>query len=262
MLGKMLIFTFSFLGVFALLMGSIPGDFITAAYVYNPSYRDVTIQEEFEMNNMVVYDQTGGDNMTFPYDSLNDGPSPPDWEAGLPTDQYMQVWWGTTTVGMISLQSIRLVHKQKNWWGYTDIDTLTMFYTTGEEIGYNVVKATLEASWNEDTNSSALTGKCNTITTNILFKRHDEGQTIGENWDDGHLDYLLNYDANFTDMSIGAFQIVGSLLAFQAPNLGIGGTWGSFLNLFIAIPCWAMIAYICYKIIAGLIPFMSGGSGD
>jgi len=34
------------------------------------------------------------------------------------------------------------------------------------------------------------------------------------------------------------------------------------LSMVIAMPIWSLIAYIVYKIIAGLIPFANGGSGD
>lgn len=266
MLGKMLVFCFCLIGVFALLMATLPNDFITASYVYNPSYRDVEIEEEFDANNLVVYDESGGDNMTFPYNSLYDGPAPPDWEAGLPENQFLQVWWGTTTVGMISLDSIRVVHKQRNWiltypW-YSDIDTLTFYYTDGTTVGYNVVALTLTNAWNDDTNSSAFNVKGKQISTSIIFKAHDTNKTIAENWDDGTIDYLLSYEANFTASGLSAFTLIGQLLTFQAPSLGVGGDWGTFLNTIIAIPMWSCIAYIVYKVIAGLIPFVSGGSGD
>ncbi len=67
MLGKYLLFVACLLGVFALLMAAIPSGFLLAGEMYNPSYHDVEVQEEFNANDMVVYDSTGKDNMTYPY---------------------------------------------------------------------------------------------------------------------------------------------------------------------------------------------------
>lgn len=267
MLGKMLVFCFCLIGIFALLMATLPNEFITASYVYNPSYRSAEIKEEFDANNLIVYDQTGNDNMTFEYSSLDDGPSPPDWEAGLPDNQFLEISWGYPFVNGIILTtaSMQARHRQRNWFGplawYSTLADLT-FYSSGIDLGIYLDKDELVDSWSSTNNASAFSIKGGQIASSLLVKPYNYSFTIGQNWDNGTLNYLLSYEANLTASGIGAFTLISQLLTFQAPSLGIGGPWGSFLNLVIAIPMWSCIAYIVYKVIAGLIPFVSGGSGD
>lgn len=269
MISKVLIFLFVFLGGFALIIGAMPAEFIHAGDIYNPTYRDVHIQEQFNINNMVVYDNMGMHNMTFiPYRSVYNGPVPPDWEAGLPTNQFLDVQWMVMGYPYLELLGpvIQLKQVQKNyfliWSWYTDIDTLAFSVYNGSLIGNYLLKSTIVNNWDSKTNSSRFSARGNQISTNLLIKQTNASRTIGQNWDDHHLNYYISYDVNFTMMSMGAFGIVGQLLTFQSPNLGIPNPWGYFLNQLIAFPLWASIAYVAYKIIAGLIPWMSGGSGD
>jgi hypothetical protein len=58
------------------------------------------------------------------------------------------------------------------------------------------------------------------------------------------------------------FSLLGQILTFQAPVLGVPGIFGSILNAIIAIPLYATTGYLIYKLIAGIAPWLSGGSGD
>lgn len=265
MLGKMLIFAFAFVGIFALIMGTMPQDFVTAGNVYNPSYREATIEDVFEANNMVMYDSSASDNMTYQYESVVDAPSPPQWTMGLPPEDYVNVMWiSVWWAGGVKGIGIRLVHRHwflsYSW--YTISDESTFFSVNGTRIGGLLELIDLEGQWSDDTNSSAFVMKMDVITSNFVIKRYDIGQTLAQNWDDGHLNYYITYDVNMTRSTLSAFTIIGNLLSWSTPTFGISGPWGSFMSSLIAIPMWACIAYIMYKVIAGLIPWLSGGSGD
>jgi hypothetical protein len=45
-------------------------------------------------------------------------------------------------------------------------------------------------------------------------------------------------------------------------DLGIPGDGGKMLNLLLWAPFMVMGVYLAYKITTGVIPWMSGGSGD
>lgn len=266
MLGKLLIYTFTILGIFALLMGMVPGDFITAGQTYEPSYRDAEIEETFDTSSLLIYDYIASDNMTYPYTSLEDAPSAPQWIMGLPENQFLEIGWGIEKVGPWDLKVILARHRQRNWIGpfswYSTIANCYFYTPDGTSVGVYLFKDTMEDYYSEATNGSAFYAKGGVIQTSIVIRKNDTSQTMGENWDDGHFKYYLSYDVNWTLSGINAWNIVGQLLSFQTPNLGIPGTWGSFMSMLIAIPTWACVAYICYKIVMGIIPFVSGGSGD
>lgn len=260
MLGKALIFVFVFLGILALLLGAIPPDFVHETW--NPSYRNPEIRKEFEINDLVVYDNCGADNMTRPYSSLYNAPDPPKWEAGLPENQFLEVKWRSP----LGQDIVYLRHMQRNWFlgmhWFSILGTLEMYAANGTHIGNAIDKNDLLHNWNSSADAAKWTAKGNKITTNFLIKRYNSSMSIGDNWETGHLQYYITYHVNWTMTGTNAFTIVGQLLAFQAPDLGIPDPWGYFLNMVISIPIWAAIGYIVYKIIAGLIPFVSGGSGS
>lgn len=258
----MFVFVCCVIGVFALLMALIPSEFITAAYYYNPSYRDLEVEETLNANDLLVYDQSGSDNMTYDYTSLEDAPTAPDWEAGLPDGQFLEIGWGLT-FDFEGIQCIKARQRTRaGWypvlWWWSTLDDLKFYSQNGTSLGLFIYKTTLEDYFSTTTNGSAFYAKGSQISTSMVVGRYNESQTIGQNWDDGHLDYFLSYDVNFTASGISAWNLVTQLLMFQSPNLGFEGFIGDLFNALIAIPMFCMIAYIVAKIVIGLIPFLSG----
>jgi len=260
MLSKAVVFVFATLGIFAVLMGAIPPEFITATF--NPSYTQPEVKETFEAADILMYENLGADNMTYPYSSLYDGPNPPDWEAGLPSGQYCEVWWSHDPLSDVPYIGVR--HATHQSYGYDSVP-LEIRYVNGTLISTPrhamIEKEILVGAWDTEKGYSAFYAS-GPISVSVLFYPTNRSKTISEAWDEGKISYALSYEVNWNQTGVNAWTIVAQLLTFQVPNLGIGGDGGTILTMVVAFPVWALIAYIVYKIVAGIIPFLSGGSGD
>lgn len=264
MLSKALIFVFSVLGIYGLIMATMPAEFL--ALRFSGSQMSVVVKERFSVADILVYSNTGTDNMTYPYTSLSY--TPPRWQAGLPTDHYLEVWWSTYPLPHID-KCIALNHVWKGLWFWLygwDIEGLVLYpygSTTPVDTWQNrfITREIMVENWVASKNGSAFTAR-GSITANILFTPTDPSKTIGEAFDDSTVSYYLSYAPDMNQTGLNAWTIVSQLLTFQAPDFGIGGVAGLLLNGIIAIPIWSMIAYLIYKIVAGVIPLISGGSGD
>jgi len=262
MLSKALVFVFTVLGVFALLLGTMPGDFIIQTW--NPNYRDAETKETFDAADVLMYDNADSGK-------LNYSDAPIQYDFGLSGGQKLEIDWVTEKLPegyWAPFTSIYLRHLIKQTMGYwTDYHNLNVYDSSGVPIGTGwykdkIIKANLVDHWDSDKNATILIAKCDHITTNIIFQPRNSSWSIGDSWDQEKLNFALSYDVNWNATGVSAWTIVAQLLTFQAPDLGIGGVGGIILNAIIAIPTWSLIAYIVYKIVAGIIPFISGGGGD
>jgi hypothetical protein len=88
----------------------------------------------------------------------------------------------------------------------------------------------------------------------------ETGNTMAESWTNGNVTVSWGDQMNLTNSGISAFTIIAQLLTFQTPNLGLpAGIAGDFITSLIAIPLWFAIIFVAYKLICGIIPFISGG---
>jgi hypothetical protein len=260
MLSKALIFVFTSFGVFAILLGTMPSEFITQTF--NPKYVDPEVREKFEAVDVMMYDNVGNDNMTYPYSSLEDGPAPPDWEAGLPSGQYLEVWWSEDSY----VKTLEARHATAAWWGWNSVILWPKYangswVTVGGGKWLGIWRDHIVSAWDEEKNCSAFYF-VGPVTTSILFFPTNQSKTIGEAWDEGKISYYLSYQVNWNATGLSAWNIVGQLISFQIPDLGVPGVGGTILSMVIAFPFWSLIAYLVYKIVAGVIPLVSGGAGD
>lgn len=252
MLSKALVFVFVTLGMFALLMGTMPSEFISETW--NPNYRDVETKETFDAVDILMYENAESGE-------LNYGDGPLQYDFGLPSGQKLEIDW-VIRYGQSYVYVRHLVGQTLGYW--TNYHNLDVYTTSGVMLPYNdkMFKPDLVANWNPDKNASIFNVKCDHITSNIIFQPRNSSWTIGESWDQEKLNFAMSYEVNWNATGVSAWTIVAQLLTFQAPNLGIGGIAGVILNAIIAIPMWSLIAYIVYKIVVGIIPFVSGGGGD
>jgi len=73
-----------------------------------------------------------------------------------------------------------------------------------------------------------------------------------EAFQDGNLGVLVGMGIDNTNTRINAWNFIGMLLFFQAPDVH------PLLNAIIAIPIWVMIAWLIYILILKAIPFVGG----
>jgi hypothetical protein len=72
---------------------------------------------------------------------------------------------------------------------------------------------------------------------------------------------LVSWSYDFASMGVNVWTLLATVLTFQTIQTGMSLLDG-VLNSLIGLPLWTAIAYLAYKLITGLIPFLSGGSGE
>lgn len=265
-----IIFCVVFLGIFGILIYQ----FNLTPYVVslNPATaQQKEIRDKLDAASLLVYDNAGSDNTTaLGYDKF--------YSAGLPPGQFIEVWfqndYASKTTAFPIGPRFELRHVQLNSIGpitwYSELDRIDFYNSSGKlgtfpqysTIAYGVGRDELVANNDVATNETALTAKCDHIQTSIIISPTYSNESIGTAFDHRQLNYVFSYGVNATQTGMSLWTIVTQILTFQSPNLGIPGAGGTIVNFVISSFVWAVIGYLVYKLIAGLIPMISGGGGD
>jgi hypothetical protein len=257
-LSKAIVFVFSFLGIVGLLLAFMPSEFLTA--FWEPGYIEKEVTETFSIADIQMYDSLATGTFT-------SYPEEDTYSFGLPSGQWLGVGWDDYPV-FPAVRSIYLKHDMGGWITTYHGLKFDVEKIRGYPYGYTNTNERLYVTdltnrWDSTINMSVFSAQCDHISTNIIFEIYNSSYaTIADSFNAGFLNYTMSYQMNMSTTGLNAWSVVGSLLTFQAPNVGWTGTGGLIMNSIIAFPVWAMIAYLLYKLITGLIPFMSGGSGD
>ena len=238
----------------------MPSAFLENQAVWSPTYyrTDEQVCDFFNAHNITVYDSQASGGLDYPeHDTIS---------GGLPAGTQLDVWWDYLTVGHMGVQALGISYETQHWFGglfeYWTYERL--HYTSlkaGVERGDLIVKTMLEDDFQTVVNGTAYSARCNSgVQVTILYTGNET--TIGDSWDAGELNYMLSWELNATASATNMFTLLGQILTFQAPNLGVPSVFGDILNAMIAIPIYATCGYLIYKLIAGIAPWLSGGSGD
>jgi hypothetical protein len=242
----------------------MPNAFMENQDVWEPGYfrTDQQVAQFFNAHNITVYNNQHSGGLNYPAHNTETG--------GLPNGQ-LDVWWDeiefdTGAFGRIFLPALGISYETQHWflgiWQYWTSERL--HYTSlksGTQRGDYVFKSNLQDDFEIFKNGTAYSARCNSgIQVTILYSGNETD--IGDSWDNGQLQYMMSWELNATATSINMFTLLGQILTFQAPVLGVPGIFGSILNAIIAIPLYATIGYLIYKFIVGIAPWLSGGSGD
>jgi hypothetical protein len=256
MFTKTAIFIFCFVGIFAVVFSGITPDFYTASYTASAG-ASKEFAESFDLANVTIYGQVGSGNMTYQWSSYWDHPDGKQHQVGLPSGQYLEVWWGDDPSWIP--KSLQFRHTTENWWGLSWV-RMTVYDKDGVHLTYNefVYATDLEATWDEDSNASVLQTKTPVTASYLIQYNQTKYSTITDAWNGGELSYILSYelDLNATQMSV--WGLIGALLTFNAPALGIAGIGGTIITAMIAIPFWVITAILIVKLIFAILPFVKG----
>lgn len=223
-----------------MLTNFIPGD----AYVPFKDYEDYYIQyESYGGRDITFYNQTDSFNM-----SLNDV-----------TDK---------TYGGVK---VRFAYKDVIFFGWY----FTFRHIEWEILGVAIFPHHLKTPDGKDmlktehiydyydnaTDSSRIVVSCSHITLDITFTSADSGTSLFEAIEnDGDITLSINYEIDFSKMGGNIWVVLANVLLFQ--TISTGQIYlDMILNALISIPLYTSIAYLIYKIVAGLLPFASGGGG-
>jgi len=259
MISKTIVFVIVALFTFSSLIIFLPAEFrSTGAFAQAPY-----VISTLSANDMIIYKNQGADNMTHGYSSLEDAPDAPQWNASLPEGEYLEVWWNQQTIYGIWVIQINHVHQEWFGWGYKD--QLTWYYKNGTQCQdvwpFMLTRTNLVAAWDSETNSSVFTAKCAHASVSMFFKPwgYDD---IGESYDNEALQYGFSYEWNPDASGFAVLGLLTQVLTFQGVGLDIPGVFGGLVDGILGTFLWVVIAFVVYKIFTGLIPWLSGGSGD
>ena len=256
---RMALYVFSFVGIFALLFALIPPAFFAATFESSVG-ADKETADLFQLANVTLYDNIGNDNMTYEYGSYLDHPNAPQFSAGLPTSQYLEVVWTSPLYVAPFVRVIEFRHIEEVWWGRQINDRCSFTGMNGTVYpNQRITKWNVIDEYNVLTNGSSFSAQCNHITVSSIFEYNQTKYTdIGNAWDGGELSYTFSYEADWNASQVSAMTVLGKLLTFQAPALGITGVAGIILNAMVAIPIWVMTAILIIKLVQSVIPFIQG----
>ncbi len=257
MFTKTALFVFCFIGIFAVLFAGIDIGFYANQAAYSASVGATKeARDRLDTANVTIYGQVGSGNMTYTWSSYWDHPDGKEHQAGLPTGQYLEVWWSIDPyVG----KSLQFRHTTENWWGLSFVP-MGIFYENGSLTPFNdfLYAPILENAWSEEANASVFYTK-NPVTAGYLIDyNRTKYASITAAWDGGELNYVLSYelDQNATMMSV--WGLLGAILTFNAPALGMAGIGGLVLTAMVSLPFYVMTGILITKIIFAIIPFIRG----
>jgi len=231
-LGGKLIWVGVFLGVFFILVTSMPSGF----YSSEPDYQTHIIPESFEAIDIQYYAETENDTIT---------------KADYAYDYSMGGW----SFRWYAYFSDFIEHRRyEKWWiFYTYSAPMIWLTPEGKELGVNIGASDIETYWNTDTNTTKFYLKDNAVTVMCWFSYNTTTyDNVTDAWDNDSLDWLTALDFDNVKTTYNAWGLISMLLFFQLPDIHPA------LNMIIALPCWLCIAYLVYRLILLAIPFVGG----
>ena len=260
MLTKAVVFLFSIMAIFALIIGNVPLDFTETPSYTTPESREIA--DYFDANNYTYYDDSWSDVM----DGVGYA------NTTIPTDlsdhDFLEVYCNYFFLGSYAAwEAIYMKHATDNgWWKsghyldweFGDLDAEWPEVTT-QTIGRNAI----EQAWNMSGNNNTIFyGHCEHLVTSLILKPTNSSLNITQAWDAENITAYVSYSINLNGTSLNIFALIGQLMTFQPLNLGLGTVGEAIIGGAVSSFMWALVLIVIYKVTAGLIPWISGGSGD
>jgi hypothetical protein len=265
MLSKPIIFIVAFIGMLAVIITGLQNVSISMstsldATEPNPEFE---IMERFKASDLIVYN-TVHSNTTY----FGEGNSEFIDLTGFP-GEHLEIWWSydASPTGM-PYQAFEVRHLKPGflgWW--VDRESLLWKLKNGQYLDvdrghYMLTKDDLILGFDGEANASAYYISCPHYSSSILVSRYHNNETLWQSWDLGRMNYTLTYSFNPNSTGFNAFSILSMVVGFTNPSLGIAGAFGTVFDTAIALALWGARLFIIYKIVMGIVPWASGGSGD
>lgn len=256
------------LGVFAAIIGLMPGDLIANQPDYvSPlvqSYETVTY---FSANNITVYKNTWDFDIDFNTMEFN--------QSGLADGHRLEFSWKAEGSFPLYHDIIYVKHAYPSplgdWWLWSNFMPITDRYRSlagpaGLPPGLSgfetsaLTKVNLIALQTSD-NSSYFECSDGEVTANFVVMNGNTSAwgNLSQSWDGQKLHVLSSFEVDFDAMKPNAWWLIAQLVFFQAPDFGIPGMFGDLLTYIFALGFWATVAIILYTIATRLIPTLTGG---
>jgi hypothetical protein len=249
--GKTLVTVVIVLLVFGTLISFLPIEFRLDFTGQEP-----LVVEKLSAADLMVYANTGTDTMIFPYESTDTNK----WTMGLPDNEYVQIAWKTRPFPTPT--SVSIWHVKEYWAGISIVDLIIVQNSYGIDVTRNgITRSEMVDAWVEDIGASIFTASCSHVSLSIMFEPPEGYSTIGDAWDAGVINYYFTYEWDEEASGHAVVNLIVRLLTFQGIGVGIPGIIGGLVDSLISALLYIAIGWVAYKLIVGLIPFVSGGSG-
>lgn len=260
-LNRVFVVAFVSLGLFSVLFGYMPNDFFSLQADYAaPTSFEREVVDFYSTHNLTLYSNTWSFNITYggDFEYLENVPT---------TDHWLEVHWHSAYFGTGYYPIIEFRHSYPSWFFglWRDYHNLYLTQPYREKAGnplnlpwYAIDKQRF-LNLADSENYSFFEVSCEHLTVNFVFTPRNSSQTLEEAWDSGELHGLMSYEIDWDAMKPSAWSLIGQLLLFQAPDLGISGIGGSILSYMIGAVLWICIAITIYTIVSKLFPTVSGG---
>jgi len=231
---KPFLFIITFLGVFGLLVGTIPAGFL----VETPEYREQQVSEYFEAIDVQYFAET--------WEHTLNATGGTDAGAGwyfIDIDignRDFDMWYKKANNPPLKLYFVHrytwlifpVSHKMR-WLNYQGI-------TRGTE---------LEATeLDSDVSDPTYTVECSHFYVKTFFAYNDTlYSNPTEAWNASELNMLVAIDFDQQQTGMNAWNLIGMILFFQMPDVH------PLLNAFIAIPMWVCIAWLTFAFIIAVV---------
>jgi len=192
-------------------------------------------------------------------------------QFGLPTGHAIEFWWSIETRAgpFFGRKVFEVRHVWPGFLGlWNESENLAVIYPYSLNVTFpewglwrsvpHGVDDLAELWENRVVNASYCEWQRGAYNTKTFIAPNDTVRTISESWDDGNMSFTVGFTYDWNQTNINAFDLLGQILFFQAPTLGVTGIVGTVLNAMIALPLWIMISIIALKLIQSVIPLIKG----
>ena len=253
-LNAMFVGIFVFTIMFSALLVTMPSDFIVLGI--DAEVQDKEVVDFFNEHNVTVY------NQTYLINPLEYGVSNQS-DFGLPEGQKLEFWWDADPWWGDIFELRHLTNDFWGWWwGWHYLRVQEPYASNVEVARAGLLKADVLALFNEDYNATYCEFACDHISVKLFIMTYNQSWTLEESWNNHKLKIFTSYEIDRTKTGTSMWHVMGQLLSFQNPQLGIPGTFGQILGAGIGAVLWACIGILFYALITSLIPFISGWRGD
>lgn len=255
-LNKMFVFIFVFLGFSAVLLATMPTEFISLGV--EASVQDKEVVEYFNANDVLVYNYTLGFNLTYEDEEQ--------YDFGLPEDQKLEFWWNDESyygIGDVEMFEVRHLSKVMfGWWyGYHELEVMDPYSHSLFDPEVGLSKEDVLLLWDESANASYCEFECDHIMVKVFIMTANISWTLEESWDNEIIQIYTTYDIDWDETGVSMWHIMGQLLSWQSPSLGIPGTGGTIISYAVSAGLWASIALLFFAFVTSIIPFIRGWVG-
>ena len=134
-----------------------------------------------------------------------------------------------------------------------------MFLEGGQISETQAYNVDLDNNYNEDADSSSFRWYCEHITVKVTLRSADNVTDLRTTWiDGGNVTVVVNYEIDFEAMGMNIWGVLMGLFTFTTVQTG-QPYLDLLFNAMISVPIYVGVVYCAYRIIAGVIPTISGG---